>query len=102
MVDYPAEIRLRLPRYKANVKHREKLVVLLVILWLLDSAPCIYVLPFILFLPPLFLFLEGAEGERYIGQQSFGIFEFLSFLPILTSSYRDFAKRVNEFLSAYL
>lgn len=85
MVDYPAEIRLRLPRYKANVKHREKLVVLLVILWLLDSAPCIYVLPFILFLPPLFLFLEGVNKVLEFSN----FFLFFQFLPLLIGTLQS-------------
>lgn len=59
MLDYPAEIRPRLPlpRYKANVKQRE-LVVLLVILWLLLLVH-VYT---VLYVP--FLFFEGGGREE--------------------------------------
>lgn len=74
MLDYPAEIRPRLPlpRYKANVKQRE-LVVLLVILWLLLLAP------FILYVSTPFLFFEeGREEEVCTSAESFGIGSFIS------------------------
>lgn len=91
MLDYPAEIRPRLPlpRYKANVKQRE-LVVLLVILWLLLLAP------FILYVSTPFLLFEGGRG-LYVGRKFWNrFFYFPWFLPLTATLAKS------EFFFAYL
>lgn len=81
MLDYPAEIRPRLPlpRYKANVKQRE-LVVLLVILWLLLLAP------FILYVSTPFLLFEGGR-EGFVRLPK--VLESVLLFPLVLTSYRD-------------
>lgn len=81
MLDYPAEIRPRLPlpRYKANVKQRE-LVVLLVILWLLLLAP------FILYVSTPFLLFKG-EREGFVRRPK--VLESVLLFPLVLTSYRD-------------
>lgn len=81
MLDYPAEIRPRLPLpcYKANVKQRE-LVVLLVILWLLLLAP------FILYVSTPFLLFEGGR-EGFVRRPK--VLESVLLFPLVLTSYRD-------------
>lgn len=85
MLDYPAEIRPRLPlpRYKANVKQRE-LVVLLVILWLLLLAP------FILYVSTPFLFFEGGR-EGFVRRPK--VLESVLLFPLVLTSYRDSGRK---------